>query len=77
MLLHLDHYNYLCLDQFSSVWSVQPTTCRGKLYSVIYHASTDIISIVTQIHSLSQKATTTVKFPIGQFPIVLSMLFCT
>ena len=72
MLLHLDHYNHLCLDQSSSVWSGQPSTYRGKFYSVTYPASTDVISIVTQMHCLSQKAANTVKFSIGQFPFVLS-----
>ena len=45
---------------------------RGKFYSVTYPASTDVISIVTQMHCLSQKAANTVKFSIGQFPFVLS-----
>ena len=74
MLLHLDHYNHLCLDQYSNVWSGQPSIYRGKFYTVTYPASTDIITIVTQICSLSEKETTiTLKSPIGQFPFVLSI----
>ena len=42
---------------------------RGKFYSVTYPASTDIIAIITQTHSLYEKVTTTVKSPIGQFPL--------
>ena len=65
VLLEFDHYNHLCLDQSSSVWSGQPSIYRGQFYSITHPVSTDIISIVTQICSLYEKATTTVNSPIG------------